>query len=107
MARKIIHQLVDDLDGTELGEGEGETIQFGLDGKTYEIDLSAEHAQQLRDAITLFVDVARRQGGSAAAPRRGARRDVDAIRVWARENGHTVSDRGRIPLEIERAYAAR
>lgn len=107
MARKIIHQLVDDLDGAELGDGEGETIRFGLDGKTYEIDLSAEHAQQLRDAIAPFVDAARRQGGSAIAPRRGARRDVDAIRVWARANGYTVSDRGRIPLEVERAYAAR
>lgn len=107
MARRIIHQLVDDLDGTELGDGEGETIRFGLDGKSFEIDLSAEHAQQLRDAIAPFMDAARRQGGPAAAPRRGARRDVDAIRVWARANGYTVSDRGRIPLEVERAYAAR
>ena len=44
MARKIIHQLVDDLDDTVLEPGEGETVLFALDGKSYEIDLSADNA---------------------------------------------------------------
>ena len=38
MARKIVHQLVDDLDGTVLEVGSGETILFSLDGTAYEID---------------------------------------------------------------------
>ena len=52
MARKIIYQLVDDIDSTSLAEGEGETVQFALDGTDYEIDLSDENAKKLRDALT-------------------------------------------------------
>ena len=51
MARKIVHQLVDDLDGTVLEVGSGETILFSLDGTAYEIDLTDENAAALRDAL--------------------------------------------------------
>lgn len=107
MARQIIHQLVDDLDGTVLPVGEGETVRFSLDGRAYEIDLSSANAQNLRDAVAPFVAAGRRQGGSASARPRASGRDLVAIRAWARENGFSVSDRGRIPAEIEQAYSAR
>ena len=113
MARKIVHQLVDDLDGTVLEPGEGETVLFALDGKSYEIDLTAQNAQSLRDAFTKYIDAARRMssggsGNSAAA--RGRRRtgqtDYGPIREWAKENGYTVSERGRVPATIIDAYEA-
>lgn len=109
MARRIIHQLVDDIDGTQLDDDQGETIHFGLDGKAYEIDLSAENARKLQDALAPFIKAGRRKGGSGSgAPRRrSSSRDIDAIRVWARENGFKVSDRGRIAADVEAAYAAR
>ncbi len=107
MARRIIHQLVDDLDGTQLEDGQGETVRFGLDGKAYEIDLSAENAAALQEALAPFVKAGRRQGGSGAPRRRGAGRDLDAIRTWARENGYEVADRGRISADVEKAYNAR
>jgi hypothetical protein len=44
---KIQTLFIDDLDGSEA-EG---TVRFGLDGTEYEIDLNAEHAQALRDAL--------------------------------------------------------
>ncbi len=111
MARKIITQLVDDLDGTVLEAGEGETVQFAVDGKAYEIDLSPSNADGLRDALVVYIEAARRTGarsarGTASAPRR-ARSRLDDIRAWARENGITISDRGRIPATVEAAYNAR
>ncbi len=51
MAQKIQTLFIDDLDGSEA-EG---TVRFGLDGAEYEIDLNAEHAQALRDALTRYV----------------------------------------------------
>jgi hypothetical protein len=111
MAQKVTVTLVDDLDG---GTAE-ETVEFGIDGVTYEIDLSNDNAVKLRDALAGYVAHARRAGGrrraSAAAPKRsgGGRASVDreqnaAMREWARKNGYKVSDRGRIPAEVVEAY---
>ena len=113
MARKVVYQLVDDLDGTELVVGEGETISFSLDGNDYEIDLSNDHARLFRAATQKYVDAARvvgkgRKGTarSASAAQSGPKRDLAAIRQWAARNGHTVSDRGRIPNAVIEAYEA-
>src|SRR5437773_11319604 len=70
MAQKIQTLFIDDLDGSEA-EG---TVRFGLDGTEYEIDLNAEHAQALRDALARYVHAARRAGGGARRPARGGRR---------------------------------
>ena len=40
MARKTLVQLVDDLDGSQIADCEGRTVALGLDGVSYEIDLS-------------------------------------------------------------------
>src|SRR6266581_4067507 len=70
MAQKIQTLFIDDLDGSEA-EG---TVRFGLDGTEYEIDLNAEHAQALRDALARYVQAARRAGGSTRRPARGGRK---------------------------------
>jgi hypothetical protein len=109
-------RLVDDLDG----ETADETVEFGIDGKSYEIDLSKENAGRLRDALADFVSAARRaggrrrssgagsgSGGAGAAPKGRAsidREQNQAIRDWARKRGMKVSDRGRIPAEVLEAY---
>lgn len=111
MARKVIYQLVDDLDGTELEIGEGETIRFSIDGNDYEIDLSNDHAKLFRAATKKYVDSARvpdkdkpkRRGSGRAA---GPKRDLASVRAWAARNGHQVSTRGRIPYAIVDAYDA-
>lgn len=115
VAQKVQVVLVDDLDG---GEAE-ETVSFSLDGVSYEIDLSADNAQRLRDDFAQYVGAARRVGGRAAGGRRrgggrgrAARTEAAAtgstsdIRAWARENGYEVSERGRISAEIREAYEA-
>lgn len=109
MARKVVYQLVDDLDGTLLPHGEGETIMFSLDGNDYEIDLSPDHVRLFRAATEKYVNAARVVGKARKSTGRGSsgpKRDLAAIRTWARGQGHQVSDRGRIPNTIIEAYDA-
>lgn len=112
MAQKVFVQLVDDLDGTQISQGEGETVHFALDGKQYEIDLTKAHANELRHALAKYIDAGRsatprgRRNGVRANTRavEGRRSDLAEIREWARRNGHTVSDRGRVAQPIVEAY---
>lgn len=107
MAKRIIHQLVDDLDGGVLEQGEGETVLFSLDGVAYEIDLSNTNAASLRDALGGYTRAGRRVGaGARRAAGASTKGETAAIRQWAAENGHTVSDRGRIPAPIVAEYRA-
>ena len=99
MAQKIQTVFIDDLDGSQA-EG---TVRYGLDGAEYEIDLNAEHAQALRDALARYVQAARRAGGSARRPARKARADgagSTEVREWAKAQGIDVKDRGRVPAEL-------
>ena len=66
MAQKVHITLEDDLDGGDATE----TVAFGLDGRTYEIDLNDKNAEALRDALAKFIAVSRRRGGRAARPSR-------------------------------------
>ena len=113
MAQKVTVSLIDDLDGDKADE----TVEFGLDGKSYEIDLSTGNADKLRDALASYVAAARRPGGrrrsgggpavaATAAARRPSvdREQNQAIRDWARKRGMKVSDRGRIPADVLEAY---
>jgi len=102
VVQKIQTVFIDDLDGSEA-EG---TVRFGLDGAKYEIDLNAEHARALRDALARYVQAARRAGGGARRPTRSGRRaradgvDSTEVREWAKAQGIDVKDRGRVPAEL-------
>jgi hypothetical protein len=114
VAQKVVVSLVDDLDESEADE----TVEFGIDGTTYEIDLSEENASEMRDVLGKYVSAARKVssrgtrasgGGRSRATGGGGRMDREqagAIRDWARKNGHEVSDRGRIPASVVEAYEA-
>lgn len=117
MARRIVHQLVDDLDGTLLEPGSGETVLFSLDGAAYEIDLTEDNAAALRDSLAKYIPAARSissgrgnsgGGGSntAAGRRRSGQVDYAPIRAWAKENDYKVSERGRVSATIMAAYDA-
>ncbi|MDO5752936.1 Lsr2 family protein [Arthrobacter sp.] len=106
MAQKIHVTLVDDIDQSPADEN----VIFGLDGINYEIDLSAENAHALREALSKYVGAGRRAGGRAVRGRgpstpKGSS-DVAQIRAWARDNGYEVHERGRIQAEIRDAYYA-
>ncbi|MGI8415179.1 MAG: histone-like nucleoid-structuring protein Lsr2 [Nakamurella sp.] len=108
MATHTTVTLVDDIDATEAVE----TVEFALDGATYEIDLNAKNAQKLRAAFSNFVDNGRhvaRQSGQAPRRRSAGRHSPEhlkAVREWARANGYEVSDRARIAINMMDAYQA-
>jgi len=108
MAKKTTTQLVDDLDGTVLGD-DGTTVSFSVDGTSYEIDLGPEHADELREAFAPFIAAGRKAAGGrrGPAPRplskaatSGDATERSEARVWLRENGHKVGVRGRISAEL-------
>lgn len=108
MVQKTIVQLIDDLDGGTAKE----SVTFGLDGRAYELDLSAANAAKLRDALASYVGAGRKLGGhvSGRVPSQRAEvgaSDAGAVREWALANGYAIGDRGRIPLEIRAAYEQR
>ena len=110
MATKVITELLDDIDGTEAAE----TVRFGLNGTSYEIDLSAANVKKLHAALAPFVENGRRTASDrrvsvtpSGKRARGSRPDMAQIREWARSQGHNLGDKGRIPAKIVEAYDAR
>jgi hypothetical protein len=110
MAQKVVVEMIDDLDGT-VGE-DVTTVSFALDGRSYEIDLNARNAQQLRDSLAEFVTASHRarSGRGGRTMRSSSKQDTvsreraHAIREWAQEAGHEMSTRGRIPATVIAAY---
>ncbi len=107
MAQRTMVVLTDDVDGGPADQ----TVSFALDDVGYTIDLSDGNAAALRDALAVWVAHARktarpqRLGGSPR--RRGEpRADLAAVRSWGKENGFTVSERGRIGADLQQAYDA-
>jgi hypothetical protein len=106
MVQRHVVQLIDDLDGSPI-DGNGSTVKFGLNGKSYEIDLTEANATKLRDALAPFIKGGRSTGTTRAPRARDGRNssgDLAAIRSWANANGYTVGDRGRIPAAVRDAY---
>ncbi len=113
MVRRTVVTYYSDLSGVEIAE-EGVGVQFSLDGDSFEIDLSAEEHETLRQALAPFVAAAR-----AAAPIPGTTRprkgggaptangpDARTLRIWGHENGFDVPARGRLPELVREAYQA-
>ena len=117
MASRHIVQLLDDLDGGTADE----TVVFGLDGRSYEIDLSSKNAEKLREALASYESAGRplssrdtsarsrgrRTGAMAGASAGRSGDDSSVIRDWAAKNGHQVNSRGRIPAHVRQAYESR
>jgi hypothetical protein len=107
MAQVTTIKLLDDVDGSPADE----TVDFALDGRSYEIDLSESNADKLRGLLADFVASARRARGASApkakassAPSGRDRDQTRAIRTWAKASGYDISDRGRIPANIIDEY---
>lgn len=109
MAQRVNIVLVDDIDGSDATQ----TVAFGLDGANYEIDLSDSNASALREALAPYLGHARKVARGGGGGKRNGRAAAAAggtsakeIREWARENGHSVPERGRIPADVREAYDA-
>jgi nucleoid-associated protein Lsr2 len=115
MAQRTIVTLVDDLTGEEAENIS--TVEFALDGMTYELDLTDENSAKLREALSPYAGAGRKIGGrrrSGSRPDRAIRSNgsgagynretLKSIREWAKKNGHSVSDRGRLSAEVRQAW---
>jgi hypothetical protein len=93
------------------------TVEFALDGVTYELDLTDDNSAKLRDALSQYARAGRKIGGRHRSGRRpdratssngGAtgynRETLKSIREWAKNNGHSVSDRGRLSAQVLQAW---
>lgn len=118
MARKVLTQYVDDISGNEIPDGEGGPVTFALDGQEYEIDLTNENADVMRETLSRYVSAARRltrqsSRRSSSVSSGGGRSEADRehtrmVRAWAVEHGHMKPDsRGRIPNAIVEMYENR
>lgn len=110
MAKKVSVTFACDYDAKEIPDGEHMMRSFSLDGRDYEIDLCLRHSQKFDELFGQFAERARKASGRGAArPKRRTsahRRHSAEIRRWAKTNGITVSDRGRIPAEAIEKYNA-
>ena len=113
MAKKTIEVITSDLSGDELEPGQGETIIFSVGGADYSIDLTDAEADEFRSTFDRYVKVASRassrgtQSSSSGRKPSGSGRSSEElahIRAWAKDNGHTVSERGRIKAEVIDAF---
>ncbi|MGJ6122328.1 Lsr2 family protein [Mycolicibacterium sp. Y3] len=113
MAERVVRQLIDDLDGSDIPDGGGERVVFSLRGTEYQIDLSSSNIAKLEKALKPYVEAGSRLRGhgvrrakSVRTTGASGREQLAAIRDWARSNGYEVSDRGRIKAEIVEAFEA-
>ncbi|WP_307091048.1 Lsr2 family protein [Rhodococcus sp. SORGH_AS_0301] len=119
MAKQLITQLTDDIDGTAIDDGSGESIEFSVNGIAYAIDLKSKNAIEFHRKLDYYISRAERIGGrkrrttkaggapttgSAAEPAKRDREQTRAIREWANNNGYELSGRGRIPEHVIEAF---
>jgi len=108
MAQRIQTFFIDDLDGSEA-EG---TVLFGLDGTQYEIDLSTDHAKELRTALARYIEAGRRVTGTARRASQNGRKTPASgisnteVRIWAKAHGLEVKERGRVSADVLAQYRA-
>ncbi|MEO3939285.1 Lsr2 family protein [Dermatophilaceae bacterium Soc4.6] len=108
MARTVIEQISDDLDGSTNASA----VTFSYDGTEYTIDLSSKNKTAFDKVMKPYIAAGTKVTGRRATPRKGVRsttakrNDLSAIREWATANGYEVSARGRVKAEIIDAYTA-
>jgi len=119
MAKTTIVQVSDDLDGS----ANASEVRFAFEGTEYAIDLSSKNRKALEKALRPYVEAGTKVSGRRSAATRSARPkrsgnsgnsgnsgssavDLATVRAWAKENGHQVSDRGRLPKAVLDAYTA-
>jgi hypothetical protein len=112
MAREQTVRILDDIDGSP----DAATILFGLDGQSYEIDLSVRNEVRLREILGPYIEVATKVNKESARGRGRGRAPMSrpatdkernfALRTWSIENGIELPSRGRIAAAVLAAYEA-
>lgn len=101
------------LDGDE--EEATETVAIKLNGYGSKLDVCDDHKKEIEEALLGIMEHGAETGEKpgakkkATTPKAKAQPQIDTeqakhIREWARKNGYTVSNNGRIPADILDAY---
>jgi len=110
MAQRTQIVLIDDLDGTEIKDGEAQSITFSWSGVDYSIDLSKANADKFEKAMGPYLEKAQRVSGRRSRPTSSSSTqsqvDTKAVRAWAASNGIELSNRGRVPADVIQKYQA-
>lgn len=110
MSRREVVTFVDDYTGEDIRPEDARHLVFAVDGRQYEMDLSAMSRDAFDRAVAPFMAKARPFGRrSLSSPRTpAARAGVDSaeVRAWAVEQGLDVSRRGRLPGDVVAAFVA-
>lgn len=110
MAKETVVILRDDIDGSVIKDGEGETIKFAFDGASYTIDLNMNNAHSFREAVKPYIEAAAKEVSSvprsASSAPKSNKEELAKIRAWALEQGLSVAPRGRIAQDIQDKYHA-
>lgn len=107
MASRVITQLVSDLSGDEIVDGDGETIDFSYRGTSYSIDLTSKEAAGFDKSIAMYLEHGTKRGSSRRTAKSGGSSsgsDAKAVRAWAKDQGIDIPERGRIPADVRAQY---
>jgi hypothetical protein len=104
MVKHVVETVLDDIDGSKNAA----TYTFALNGEEWSIDLSDKNAKKLSSALEPFITAGKKVGGrkKARGNSKGTRKDLADVRAWGQANGHSVSERGRVPAALLNAYDA-
>lgn len=103
MAEKILVVKIDDMDGTEIADGEAHELLFSVNGTEYRMDLSKKNMDKFTKAVSPFTEKAKKVRSRRGPKRTGTSmptEQIAQIREWAKNNGYDISDRGRIPIKV-------
>ena len=121
MAQKVQVVLTCDLHDDEAPAVE--TVAFGFDGHSYAFELCQQHLDEFQNTMQGYIAAARKgeppsanrrrrtnaassSGAERARPANPTGAPLSEVREWARQNGHQVSSRGRVPASVIEAYNA-
>jgi hypothetical protein len=107
VASRVVTQLISDVSGEEIADGQGETVEFAYRGTSYSIDLTAREAADFDASMAVYLEHASKRGSSStrSAGRSAAKgSDAKAIRAWAKDQGIDIPNRGRIPSDVRARY---
>ena len=100
MAQRTQIVLIDDLDGTEIKDGNAQSITFSWSGVDYSIDLSKANADKFEKAIGPYLEKAQRVGGRKS-------RQSSSSRSSSREPGRHQGGPGLGRIQRHRALQPR
>ena len=107
VAQKVSVTYACDYDSKEIPQGQHRLRRFSIDGRDYEIDLCLRHSERFDDAVSRYASQARKASAQPIRTKRRTaahRKHSAQVRAWAKANGFTVSERGRIPADVVSKY---